>query len=297
MSSPLPSPASTAFASPLALADTAREAAEAAAEVHRRHAGRLGTDGGVEKGHRDFVSQVDMEAQEAALAVIRRRHPHHRIMAEEEDGESEGEGSEQAGEPGEGDGGTAEVPLWIVDPLDGTTNYLHGHPLHCASVGVLVGGGVLAGAVTASATGERWWAAREAGAFRNGEPIRVSTLDTLPRALVGTGFPFKTPDRIPEHMAQLARVLRRTSGVRRLGSAALDLCYLAQGSLDGFWELTLSPWDVAGGLAVLAEAGGVALRLDGTPLALTRPGSVLAANGPVLLEALGRVVRGEEEGG
>jgi myo-inositol-1(or 4)-monophosphatase len=260
---------------------TAREAAEAASEVHRRYQGGLGKVMGRDKGHRDFVSEVDLAAQEASLEVIRSRHPLHRILAEEEDGS-----------PSDGEGAAGE-PCWIVDPLDGTTNFLHGHPMFCASVGVVLDGVPVAGAVTAAATGERWWAAHGLGAFRNGEPIRVSRVEEPGLALVGTGFPFKTPQEVPAYLHAFGRVLLNSSGVRRGGSAAMDLCYLAQGSLDAFWELTLSPWDVAGGLVILTEAGGLHTRIDGSPTDVERPGSLLAANGEGLHRALGALVRGE----
>lgn len=269
-----------------ALVTTALEAARAAAAVHHTRAGTLPAAGGREKGHRDFVSEVDLESQRAALGVIRLRHPGHTILAEEEDGD-EGPTTSVAGAP--------DLPTWIVDPLDGTTNYLHGHPLYSSSVGVVVGGQAVAGAVVAAATGEEWWGGRGRGAFRrrNGgvpERLSVSARVDLRLALVGTGFPFKTPHEIPRYLEGLGRVLGGSSGVRRCGSAALDLCYLAQGSLDCFWELSLSPWDVAGGLAILSEAGGVFRRIEGDPVRVEEPGSMLAANGGELLEALAELV-------
>lgn len=273
-----PSPASLPLTGLLA---TARAAADAAAEVHRRNMGRMDLVQGRDKGHRDFVSEVDLEAQRVVLAMILDRHPRHRILAEEEDGTPRDGG----GDPGE--------PCWIVDPLDGTTNFLHGHPMFCASVGVVMDGVPVAGAVTSAATGERWWAARGAGAFRNGELIRVSGVEDPGLALVGTGFPFKTPDLVPEYLESFGRVLLNSSGIRRGGSAAMDLCYLAQGSLDSFWEMSLSPWDIAAGLCILAEAGGVHTRIDGTPTRVEEAGSLLAANGPALHKALRGRVRGE----
>lgn len=280
---------------PAPLVQTALEAARAAAEVHRARVGELGADGGREKGHRDFVSEVDLEAQRAALAVIRGAFPGHGILAEEEDGEEGGEARPA------GWGADPGAPVWIVDPLDGTTNYLHRHPMYCASVGVVLQGVPLAGAVVAVATQELWWAGRGLGAFHaRGDgpavPVRVSDTRSMRLSLVGTGFPFKTPDRIPEYLQGLGRVLGQSSGVRRGGSAALDLCYLAQGSMDAFWELSLSPWDVAGGLAILAEAGGVFRRIEGGAVRVEDAGSVLAANGPVLLEELGGLVAGVPQG-
>ncbi len=275
------------------LLDTALSAAEAAAQVHLRHFRRLGVKDAREKAPSDFVSLVDLEAQEAALAVIRARYPEHRILAEE--GGEEGGGAGERRWPEDG------TPLWIIDPLDGTTNFLHGHPMFAASVAVGQadprgpGGGILlAGAVAAARTGERWWARRGGGAWKNGLPVRVSDVASLRPALVGTGFPFKEPALVPRYLEELGRVLPASGGVRRGGSAALDLCYLAEGILDAFWEEAyLAPWDVAAGLLITEEAGGVAARLDGSALDLA-DGSLLAANSPALLEALRRVVRGEE---
>jgi myo-inositol-1(or 4)-monophosphatase len=264
------------------LLSTARAAADAATGVHREHLGRIRIDEADQKGHSDFVSHVDLKSQAAALGVIRERFPHHRILAEEEDG-SAGPSSWREG----------DTPVWIVDPLDGTTNFLHGHPAFCASVGVLIEGRPEAGAVATAATGEAWWAARGEGAFRNGERIRVSGLHRLDRALVGSGFPFKRMDLLETYVDQLGRVLRSTSGVRRGGSAGLDLCYLAQGSFDVFWELFLSPWDVAGGTVILQEAGGIIRRPGGVPMDFgPEGGAVLAGNSPALLDALEALLEG-----
>lgn len=283
------------------LVRTALDAAEAAAEIQRSHHARRDVTGATDKGISDFVSETDLEAQAAALAVIRSRHPDHRILAEEDEdggadvraGGTATEGEVQGGSrgPDASEERPGPGPLWVVDPVDGTTNFLHGHPMYCASVGLWDGGQAVAGAVVAPATGERWWAGRGEGAWKDGEPIRVSELEGLERALIGTGFPFKVPHRIPAYLRQLERVLRATAGVRRGGSAALDLCYVAQGTFDAFWELHLKPWDVAAGVAILEEAGGRATRLDGGPLDL-ETGSVLAAASPGLLEALGELVRG-----
>lgn len=247
-------------------------AADAASEVHLRHVGKVRMGEANEKKRSDFVSIVDLEAQEAALAVIRERFPDHAILAEEEGGSSAGI-----------DGIPGGTPVWVIDPLDGTTNFLHGHPAFAASVGVAIDGVGVAGAVVAGATGERWWGVRGGGAFRNGEEIRTSGIRVLRHALVGTGFPFKHPEKLPDYQAEFARVLQATSGIRREGAAAIDLCYLAQGVFDTFWEEVLFPWDIAAGIVILTEAGGVAVRRDGSPVDPTRGGPVIAANSPELL--------------
>ncbi len=280
------------------LTTTALQAADAAARIHRQHFGRVGLDQAREKGQSDFVSRVDLEAQDAAVSVIRAAFPDHFILAEEGAVEAPRRPGPVNGAGNRGPGtwrGERLWPreggyLWIIDPLDGTTNFLHGHPMFAASVGVGREGRMEAGAVVAAATGERWWARRGEGARKNGDPVRVSRGRSLEQALVGTGFPFKAPELVPRYLDELGRVLPNTGGVRRGGAAALDLCYLAEGILDAFWEEDyLSPWDTAAGLIILEEAGGVACRMDGSPLDL-KDGSVLAANSPELLEGLGRLL-------
>lgn len=251
---------------------TALAAAEAAARVQRRWIGRLGVRDATLKGESDFVSEADLEAQREALAVIRSRHPDHRVLAEEGD------------EPGAAPG-SPDAPLWVVDPIDGTTNFLHGHPMYCVSVAVVVDGAPEAGVVACPPTGERWWATRGGGAFKNGRRIRVSSPPDLRTALVGTGFPFKTLHLLDGYLGQLGRVLRGSAGVRRGGAAALDLAYLASGSLDAFWELDLKPWDVMAGVLLIREAGGFVTRVDGSAIDL-EPGSLLGAATPELACAL-----------
>ncbi len=256
------------------LLQTAREAAEAAARIHHRDAGTIVLSGATVKARADYVSKTDIDAQEAALSVIRARHPDHMILAEESEDSVEDQLAAWDGRP-----------LWIVDPLDGTANFLHEHPHYCSSVAVAVEGRPVAGAVVSGSTGERWWASEGEGAFKSGMRISVSSERPLIEALVGTGFPFKLLDVLPTYLGQLDRVLRSASGVRRAGSAALDLCYLAQGSLDAFWEEILMPWDFAAGLVLVQEAGGVLTRPDGTPLDVM-PGPVRGANSTDLLDEL-----------
>ncbi|HET9949686.1 MAG TPA: inositol monophosphatase family protein [Longimicrobiales bacterium] len=263
------------------LVRTAIEAAEAAVRVQRRDASRAASAEVTEKGRADYVTRTDLDAQEAALAVIRRRHPDHRVLAEE------GAAETVAAQLARWDGG----PMWVVDPLDGTANFLHGHPFYSASVALVREGRTVAAAVVSGSTGERWWAAAGEGAYKAGARIRVSERTRLRDALVGTGFPFKQLDLLPGYLGQLDRVLRSVSGVRRAGSAALDLCYLAQGSLDAFWEEVLMPWDFAAGALIVQEAGGVMAGADGGELGLA-PGRVRGANGRALLDALLEVLDG-----
>jgi len=243
---------------------TATAAARAAATIHAEATGRGGQRWVDEKtAHSDFVTDVDMAAQQAALEVIQSRHPDHAIMAEEE-------GGEHSGAPDTG-------YIWLVDPLDGTTNYMHGHPYHAASVAVWDADGPLAAVVDAQALGKVWTAARGRGAFENGAPIRVSRTTDIRAFLLGTGFPFKAHDIMDPYLRQLDQALRKTSGVRRTGAAAIDLAYVANGILDGFWEARLNPWDFAAGILLITEAGGVVERVEGGPIDATS-GSVMAAN-------------------
>jgi myo-inositol-1(or 4)-monophosphatase len=257
---------------------TALDAAEAAANVQRRDAFR-DVEGVRQKARADWVSRTDLDAQEAALAIIRARHPDHEILAEESAETVEARLARWDGRP-----------LWLIDPLDGTANFLHRHPFHCASIAVAVDGRPVAGAVVSGSSGERWWAEQGGGAFKSGRRIHVSEPRPMLEALVGTGFPFKRLELMPEYLAQLDRVIRSTSGVRRAGSAALDLCFLAQGSLDAFWEEFLNPWDFAAGIVLVREAGGVLTGPEGRELALA-PGPVRGANSHDMLGELREALR------
>lgn len=256
---------------------TARDAAAAAATVHRRWAGRIDILAADTKGFADFVSRVDTESQEAALEVIQGRHPDHLILAEE----GEADGTEI---PSDG------TPLWVVDPLDGTTNYLHGHPSYAASVAVTVDGRPVAGCVHAGASSEVWWARLGAGAWRNGRAISVSRPRGWEQSLVATGFMFRGENDLDAFTAQMGRVKGAGAGIRRCGAAAVDLCYVADGRYEAFWEHFLNPWDYAAGWLLVEEAGGATARMDGSELGLPS-GSIMAGNGRGTLEGLRGLLR------
>jgi len=256
------------------LTRTALDAAEAAVAVHRRDHRLVDLEASSEKGRADYVSRTDFDAQAAAIGVIHARHPGHAVLAEEDAGDLRSRLAAWDGSP-----------LWVVDPLDGTSNFLHGHPQYAASVAVWADGEPRAGAVVCGSSGERWWAAEGEGAFKGGRPISASRPRKLRDALVGTGFPFKLLEELPTYLGQLDRVLRSSSGIRRAGSASMDLCFLAQGSLDAFWELILSPWDFAAGILIAREAGCVVTRLDGGEVDLL-DGPLVGASSPQLLEEL-----------
>lgn len=238
-------------------------AARAAAEVHHRETHGLDPKMWEEKGHADWVSQVDHFAEEAAVSEIRGRFPRHAIAAEE-------------GDWGGPAAGQAEV-TWYIDPLDGTTNYLHRYPFFSVSVAAMDADGLAVAVVINSANWETFQAKRGEGAERNGEPISTSRIGELKQALIGTGFPFKKPKLLDRYLGQFRVILPRTSGIRRTGSAAIDLCDLACGRLDGFWELHLAPWDVAGGVLILREAGGVITDLEGNE-DVVKEGDFVAGN-------------------
>lgn len=230
------------------LLDVALGAAREAAALQREQAGTLDSGQWSEKGTSDFVTEVDRESERRIVARILAAFPEDRILAEE--------GSDGESPSGRANGRGAEGRLWIIDPLDGTTNWLHGYPEYAVSIAALDAGGLRLGVVVNSATGEAFTAIRGRGARLDDRPIEVSRVSELRLALLGTGFPFKRAELVPDYLRVLGRMLRTTSGVRRGGSAALDLCDLACGRLDGFWEHWLMPWDVAAGALIVHEAGG-----------------------------------------
>ncbi len=224
------------------LLEAARQAAEKAAVIHADARGRVDPSRWTDKGRSDFVTEVDVDSEEAIVSTLLDRFPDHEVLAEE--------GTEAGGNAG-------RAPVrWIIDPLDGTTNWLHGYPEYAVSIAAEDADGLRAAVVLNSATGELFEASRGRGARRDGEPVRVSDLGDLNLALVGTGFPFKKLNVLPAYLETMSRILRSTAGIRRAGAAALDLCDLACGRLDCFWEYWLMPWDVAAGALIVREAGG-----------------------------------------
>jgi myo-inositol-1(or 4)-monophosphatase len=167
---------------------------------------------------------------------------------------------------------------WIIDPLDGTVNFAHGFPMFCVSIAFEAEGKLLYGVVYEPLRDELFEAQKGEGALLNGQPIRVSRIDRLERALVATGFPYDIRERLPETTARLARVLGAVQGVRRAGSAALDMCYVACGRLDGFFEENLKPWDTAAGLLIITEAGGRITTFEGGNYDIYSP-NIVASNG------------------
>ena len=166
---------------------------------------------------------------------------------------------------------------FVADPLDGTTNFLHGFPWYAVSIAALKDGAQVAGAVLNAANGELFTAAAGGGARRNGQAIGVSKITDPSRALLGTGFPFKQREGIAPYMKVMPRIMEQTAGLRRAGSAALDLCDVACGRYEAFWEYQLAPWDVAAGILIIREAGGVVTDFDGNPAPVAK-GPIVAGN-------------------
>ncbi len=248
-------------ATDLELLNAIVEAAAQAAVGIARRAGERRTLAVRAKSASDFVSDVDLEAETLIRGCFASAFPGAHVMGEELS-------------PG---AAPAEGLLFIVDPLDGTTNFLHGYPEYAVSIAAAVDGALAAGVVHNVATGERFTARRGGGAYRNGERIRVSDVADPSRALIGTGFPFRAVAVLNDYLQQFYAVARATSGIRRAGSAALDLADVACGRFDAFWEPLLSPWDFAAGALLVREAGGVATDLDGGEIVFG-PSSILAGN-------------------
>jgi myo-inositol-1(or 4)-monophosphatase len=226
---------------------TAETAARTGAEVVRRYFRDAGLDVR-RKGQNDFVTQADQESEAAILATIRSRFPEHRILAEE--------GS------GAGVGGDSEYQ-WLIDPLDGTTNFLQGLPVYCVSVACRKGDQIVAGVVNDPEGNNQFTATRGGGARWNGRPMAVARRDGLDGAFLATGYPFRALPTLDVYLDIFRDVFRHAKAIRRCGAAALDLAYTAAGVYDGFFEFRLSPWDIGAGILLIEEAGGVVSDLDG----------------------------------
>ncbi|MDH4181374.1 MAG: inositol monophosphatase, partial [Betaproteobacteria bacterium] len=214
------------------------------------------------KGPKDFVSEVDHAAEAAIVETLHATYPDHAILAEE--GTARDKNAQ------------AEF-VWIIDPLDGTTNFLHGFPQYCVSIALAHRGVVTQGVIYDPVRNDLFTASRGRGAFLNDRRIRVSKRQHLRECLIGTGFPFRDGSYLETYLAMMRRMIQNTAGIRRPGAAALDLAYVAAGFYDGFWEVGLNPWDVAAGSLLVLEAGGLVGNLTGDGDYLWS-GQVIAAN-------------------
>ena len=227
---------------------TAVKAARRAGNIINRGARDLDLLTVTAKGPKDFVSEIDRAAEAAIVETIHGSYPDHAILAEEGTGRDGNVGSEY---------------LWIIDPLDGTTNFLHGFPQYCVSIALAHRNVVQQGVIYDPVRNDLFTATRGRGAFLNDRRIRVSKRTHLRDALIGTGFPFRDGSYLDTYLAMMKTMITETAGLRRPGAAALDLAYVAAGSYDGFFEVGLNPWDVAAGSLLVLEAGGLIGDLSG----------------------------------
>lgn len=260
-------------------------AAARAAEIIQRGAAARHSLTWELKSPTDFVSDVDRDSERAIADAIAHRHPDARLLGEEFSPSESGR----------------DGVLFVADPLDGTTNFLHGFPWYAVSIAALVDGELAAGVVLNAANGELFTATAGGGARRNGQPISVSTIADPTRALIGTGFPFKDQTHVDRYLAALPDLMRDSAGIRRPGAAALDLADVACGRFEAFWELSLAPWDIAAGILLIREAGGVITNLEGAPCPVEATGVVAgnrAMHGWLLSRVKGgRQTAGDDDGG
>lgn len=219
------------------------------------------------KQKNDFVTEVDVKAEQAIISTIHKAHPNHAIMAEES-GYKEGQ----------------EDVLWIIDPLDGTTNYIHGFPHFAVSIAVQINKKIEHAVVFDPMRNEFFSASRGRGARLNDHRLRVARQHQLSNALLGTGFPFRNQEIAEKYFATFQSLFGQCSGIRRAGAATLDLAYVAAGRLDGFWEFSLQPWDIAAGSLLIKEAGGLVGDFDGGEQYL-KSGNIVAGN-PKIFKSL-----------
>lgn len=228
--------------------NTAIRAARAAGTVILRHFDRVRDLPVSSKGRYDFVTEVDHQAEQAIIQLLRKTYPHHGILAEES-----------------GRHGNQDEFLWIIDPLDGTTNFIHGYPQFAVSIALQHRGKLDQAVVYDPIHNELYTASRGSGAQLDGRRIHVSRQTKLENALIGTGFPYRALDNMERYLDIFRQMIMHTAGIRRPGSASLDLAAVACGRFDGFWEFGLKPWDMAAGVLLIEEAGGMVSDMGGGP--------------------------------
>ncbi|MDE2259080.1 MAG: inositol monophosphatase [Betaproteobacteria bacterium] len=224
------------------------------------------------KGPADFVTEVDRQVEDVIIGILRDAYPDHGFLGEES-----------------GAVGDSEYQ-WIIDPIDGTTNFLHGFPMYCTSIALAHKGIVTQAVIYDPVRNDLFTATRGSGAFFNDRRMRVSSLLRMEDALIGSGFPYSSMEHQERYLRMLAEVMRKSAGIRRPGSAALDLAYVAAGRYDGFWELGLKPWDMAAGTLLIQEAGGLVSDLEGNNQFL-QSGHVVAGNPKIFGQLLPMVAR------
>ena len=261
--------------------NVAIEAAREAGKFLKYSVGKVRTIETKQGEERNLVSEIDRGSEEKIISLIKRHYPSHGILAEESGGSDP----------------DAEY-LWIIDPLDGTTNFLHGLPVFSVTIGIARRGEIIAGVVYDPNQDILYSAEKGSGAYMNGRRMKVSTTGKLIDSLLMTGFPYdvaQNPGQAVEHFVDF---LMEAGGIRRFGSAAIDLCYVAAGRLDGFWEVNLNPWDMAAGILLVTEAGGKVSDFAGAPLSIYGK-KVVASNGVIhdaMVSVLAKQRRGETGG-
>jgi myo-inositol-1(or 4)-monophosphatase len=253
------------------LLNIAITAARKAGNIITRAMDRLETVKVSMKSQNDFVSEVDQAAEQEIIQIIRKNYPSHGILAEES-------GSHKG-----------DDYVWIIDPLDGTNNFIHGFPHFSVSIAVSHKGRIEHGVIYDPVRQELFTASRGDGAKLNQYRLRVSKCLHFKNAMLGTGFPYKSIERLPKYLNEFAEFTKQVTGIRRSGSAALDLAYVAAGRLDGFWEYDLSKWDMAAGVLLITEAGGLVGEPNGGQHYL-ESGNILAAN-PKLFDQMLHVIK------
>jgi myo-inositol-1(or 4)-monophosphatase len=226
------------------------------------------------KGEIDLVTEADIEAEKAIMEIIVKNFPGDTLIAEESGPKKEGSDR-----------------IWIIDPLDGTTNFAHEFPFFAVSLALQVKGDIILGIVHSPCMKEYFEAVRGSGAFLNKKPIRVSRTKDVSESLLATGFPYDIHDNPYETMELFSRMLVKAQGLRRPGSAAMDLCYVAAGRFDGFWEQGLKPWDTAAGILIVEESGGRVTTFDGSRFSPFSD-TIIASNGPIHDELMGIINAG-----
>ena len=256
------------------ITEFAAEGTEIAKRAGRFLLERFRTDFAVKhKGTINLVTDVDIAAEEMIVTALRRSFPDHSILAEEKNSQTR-----------------RGFYTWVIDPLDGTTNYAHGFPFFSVSIGLEIAGQLEFGVVYDPFREELFTARRGAGAFCNGELLSVSNTASLGAGLLATGFPYDIRTSEENNLAHFCAFALRAQGVRRTGSAALDLSYVASGRIDGFWEAKLNPWDCAAGFLLVAESGGLVTDYTGRPASIYKP-EVVASNGRIHNEMISVLAR------
>ncbi len=256
--------------------NTAIKAARSAGNLILRYSNRIDSLSITSKQRNDFVTEVDQQAEQEIIAILHKAYPEHSIIAEES-----------------GEQKTDSEYTWIIDPLDGTTNFLHGFPQYAVSIALKKGRLLDQSVVYDPFKNELFTASKGSGAQLDGRRIRVTTQHKLEGALLGTGFPFKQKEDLASYLKMFSALFQDTAGIRRAGSAALDLAYVAAGRLDGFWEYGLKPWDMAAGILLIREAGGFVCDFNGGDDYM-KSGNIIAGNPktcPAILRAITPFVR------